>query len=161
MITGSGNIAKVLQDREGAIFFARGVSNSALPDESPEFKREKDAILDLREEKGCFFYFGSISIFYKNSPYTRHKIRMEQLIRSNFNNYNIIRVGNLSWDLNPNTFINAIRLKKINGEPFELIDEYRYMIDIDELLLLTNNLPLVGQNEINVFGKMAKPKDLI
>jgi len=86
---------------------------------------------------------------------------MEQLIRSNFNNYNIIRLGNLSWDSNPNTFINALKGKIARYEPVEFIDEFRFMINKEELLLLTDNLPLIGQNEINVFGKMAKPKDLI
>ena len=161
MITGEGNISRVLNDREGAIFFARGVSNSSLPEDSPEFKREQNFIMKFRDIKGCLFYFGSISIFYKDSPYTRHKIKMEQIIRSNFNNYNIIRVGNLTWDSNPNTFLNVLRLKKFRGEPFDIFDEYRWMINKEELLLLTDNLPLVGQHEINVFGTMKKVKDLI
>jgi hypothetical protein len=67
----------------------------------------------------------------------------------------------LTGDKNPNTFINALRAKKAKGEPFEILDEYRWMINKEELLLLTNNLPLIGQNEINVFGRMAKVKDLI
>lgn len=161
MISGYGNIAKVLKDREGAIFFARGVSNSSLSYDSPEFKREMDAILAFKNQKGCFFYFSTISIFYKKSPYTSHKKRMEQIIRANFNNYNIIRIGNISWDNNPNTFINALKAKKDKGETFDVLDEYRYMINSEELRLITDNLPLVGQNEINVFGAMAKVKDLI
>ena len=35
------------------------------------------------------------------------------------------------------------------------------MIDKEQLVLLTNNLPLIGQNQISVFGRMAKVKELI
>jgi len=154
----------MLTDRLGALFFACGVSNSSLEANDAQFKREIKLLEEAarkNEFNFCIFYFGSISIFYKDTPYTSHKKKMEQLIRSNFNNYNIIRIGNLTWDTNPLTFINAIKAKKENGEPFEILDEYRWMINKEELLLLTNNLPLFGQNEINVFGKMAKVKDLI
>jgi hypothetical protein len=86
---------------------------------------------------------------------------MESLIKANFENYNIIRIGNISWGSNPNTFINYIKGKLNNGEPVEIRDEYKYMIDKEQLILLTDNLPLLGQNTISVFGKMAKVKELI
>jgi len=35
------------------------------------------------------------------------------------------------------------------------------MIDKEQLVLLTDNLPLTGQNQISVFGQMAKVKDLL
>jgi hypothetical protein len=35
------------------------------------------------------------------------------------------------------------------------------MIDKNQLLLLTDNLPSVGQHQISVFGKMAKVKDIL
>jgi hypothetical protein len=86
---------------------------------------------------------------------------MELLIKSNFQNYNIIRIGNIAWGSNPNTFINYIKNKIKNGEPVEIRDEYKYMIDKAQLVLLTDNLPLTGQNQISVFGRMAKVKDLL
>lgn len=160
MILGNGNIGSMLQDREGAIFFASGISNSSAKEGDEGFAREIN-LLRQQDHKLCIFYFSTISIFYKESWYVNHKKKMEQLIRSNFNNYNIIRIGNLTWDTNKNTFINALRAKKEKGEPFEILNEYRWMINKEELLLITNNLPLYGQNEINVFGKMALVKDLI
>ena len=161
MILGHGNIASILQDRKGAIFFACGVSNSMTTDED-EFKRERDFMLDLpRFKNDCMFYFGSISIFYKESRYTEHKLKMESLVKRLYSNYNIIRIGNIDWDQNPNTFINKLRALKASGKPFEIFDEYRYMISKEELLLMTNNLPLKGRNEINCFGTMKKVKDLI
>jgi hypothetical protein len=161
MIIGTGDIASILNDRDGAIFFAAGVSNSSETRES-EFYREYE-LLDKQDTDKCIFYFSSISIddLSKNSQYIAHKRKMELLIKSNFQNYNIIRIGNIMWGTNPNTFINYIKNKIKNGEPVEIKDEYKYMIEKEQLVLLTDNLPLIGQNQISVFGKMAKVKELI
>jgi len=161
MIIGTGDIASILSDRKGAIFFAAGVSNSSETRES-EFNREYE-LLDKQDRNKCIFYFSSIVLddITKNNDYFAHKRRMELLVKSNFENYNIIRIGNITWGNNPNTFINHIRNKIKNGEPVEIKDEFKYLIDKEQLLLLTNNLPLVGQNTISVFGRMAKVKELI
>lgn len=159
MIVGSGDIAKILKDREGALFFASGVSNSGCEDRA-QFKREKTLLMEQPKDL-CIFYFSTISIDYKQSPYTRHKLSMERLIKSNWNHYNIIRIGNITWGTNPNTFINYLRNKKKMGEPVEYLDEYRFIVDKDQIRLLTQNLPLKGQNELSVFKRMAKPKDLV
>lgn len=159
MKIGNGDIGSILNDREGCLFFASGVSNSLCIDET-QFHREKYLLLSQPKDL-CIFYFSTISIYYKTSPYTDHKKAMELLIKSNWNNYNIIRLGNITFGKNPNTFINFLKAKKAANEPYELLDEWRYVIGEDELLLFTDNLPLTGQNEINVFEKMVKPKELI
>ena len=161
MIVGNGDIASVLNDREGAIFFASGVSKSTETTES-EFVREIE-LLKKQDTSKCIFYFSSITIddINKNSQYLEHKRKMELLIKSNFENYNIIRIGNITWGNNPNTFINYIKNKIKNGEPVEIKDEYKYVIDKEQLVLLTDNLPLIGQNTICIFGRMAKVKDLL
>jgi hypothetical protein len=163
MIIGRGDIASVLNDREGAIFFVSGVSNSSETKES-EFYREIE-LLDKQDKTKCLFYLSSISVDdiekVGNNKYLQHKLRMELLIKSNFENYNIIRIGNITWGSNPNTFINYIKNKKKKGEPVEIKDEYKYIIDKQQLLLLTDNLPLAGQNTISAFGKMAKVNELI
>jgi hypothetical protein len=161
MIIGRGDIASILNDREGAIFFASGVSKSTETKES-EFKREIE-LLDKQDKTKCLFYFSTIALddLSKNSEYHNHKRKMESLIKSNFKNYNIIRIGNITWGSNPNTFINYIKNKKSKGEPVEIKDEYKYVIDKEQLILLTDNLPLTGQNTICVFGKMAKVAELI
>lgn len=160
MIVGDGDIARMLNDRPGALFFASGVSNSSCDFES-EFAREKNLLLE-QDKRLCCFYFSSIMEdgVYK-SPYFSHKRKMELIIKSNFNNYNILRLGNISWGNNPHTFRNYIRNARDRGQPVEIKDEYRYMIDKDDLLFLTDNLPLYGQNVISVFSRMAKVKDLI
>ena len=161
MIVGNGDIASVLNDREGAIFFASGVSKSTETTES-EFVREIE-LLKKQDTSKCIFYFSSITIddINKNSQYLEHKRKMELLIKSNFENYNIIRIGNITWGNNPNTIINYIKNKIKNGEPVEIKDEYKYVIDKEQLVLLTDNLPLIGQNTICIFGRMAKVKDLL
>lgn len=161
MIVGRGDIASVLNDRDGAIFFVSGVSNSNETRES-EFMREIE-LLDKQDKTKCLFYLSSIAVddMSKNSQYLQHKRKMELLIKSNFENYNIIRIGNITWGNNPNTFINYIKNKIKNGEYVEIKDEYKYMIDKEQLVLLTDNLPLIGQNTICVFGRMAKVKDLL
>lgn len=163
MIVGRGDIASALNDREGAIFFVSGVSNSNETRES-EFMREIE-LLDKQDRTKCIFYFSSISVDdldkVGNNKYLQHKKRMELLIKSNFENYNIIRIGNITWGSNPNTFINYIKNKKKKGEPVQIKDEYKYIIDKDQLVLLTDNLPLIGQNTLCVFGRMAKVAELI
>ena len=162
MIVGKGDIASILNDREGAIFFASGVSKSTETNES-EFWREIE-LLDMQDKTKCLFYFSSITLDDMSkidNQYLAHKRRMELFIKSNFENYNIIRIGNITWGNNPNTFLNYIKNRIKNQEPVEIKDEFKYLIDKEQLLLLTNNLPLVGQNTISVFGRMAKVKELI
>ena len=161
MIVGKGDIASVLNDRDGAIFFASGVSNSNETRDS-EFMREIE-LLDKQDRSKCIFYFSSITLddMSKNSQYLQHKRSMELLVKSNFENYNIIRIGNITWGSNPNTFINYIKNKKSKGESVEIKDEYKYVIDKEQLVLLTDNLPLIGQNTICVFGRMAKVAELV
>jgi hypothetical protein len=161
MIIGRGDISSVLNDRDGAIFFVSGVSNSNETRES-EFMREIE-LLDKQDKSKFIFYLSSIEIdnISKNSKYLQNKRKMELLIKSNFENYNIIRIGNITWGSNPNTFINYIKNKKSKGESVEIKDEYKYVIDKEQLVLLTDNLPLTGQNTICVFGRMAKVAELI
>lgn len=163
MVIGRGDIASILNDRDGAIFFASGVSNSSEIRES-EFIREIE-LLNKQDKTKCLFYFSSISLDDNEkvggSKYLQHKLQMEMLIKSNFENYNIIRIGNITWGNNPNTFINFIKNKKSKGESVQIKDEYKYIIDKQQLIILTDNLPLIGQNTICAFSRMAKVAELV
>lgn len=163
MIIGRGDIASILNDREGAIFFVSGVSNSLEKRES-EYEREYK-LLSEQDKTQCIFYISSITIDNKEkfeiSRYLQHKKQMEDYIKSSFKNYNIIRIGNIAWGSNPNTFLNYIKSKVKNNEPFFISDEYKFMINEKQLLSLTDNLPIDSQNQISVFGQMIKVKDLI
>jgi len=163
MIIGRGDIASILNDREGAIFFVSGVSNSLEKRES-EYEREYK-LLSEQDKTKCIFYISSITIDNKEkfemSRYLQHKKQMEDYIKSSFKNYNIIRIGNIIWGSNPNTFLNYIKNKVKNNESFFISDEYKFMISEKQLLSLTDNLPINSQNQISVFGQMVKVKDLI
>ena len=163
MIVGRGDIASILNDREGVIYFASGVSNSSEIKKS-EFKRELD-LLSMQDKTQCIFYFSSIAIDNKEkfevSKYLQHKKQMEDYIKNNFQNYNIIRIGNITWGSNPNTFLNYIKNKIKNDEAVYISDEYKFMIDKEQLLILTDNLPIIAQNQLSIFGKMVKVKDLL
>jgi len=163
MIVGTGDIASILNDRDGIIFFASGVSNSSETTES-EFKRELD-LISKQDKSKCIFYFSSIAIDnnekYEISKYLQHKKQMEDYIKDNFQNYNIIRIGNIMWGSNPNTFLNYLKNKIKNNESVYISDEYKFMINKEQLLALTDNLPIIAQNQLSIFGKMIKVKDLI
>jgi hypothetical protein len=137
MIVGRGDIASILNDREGAIFFVSGVSNSLEKRES-EYERERK-LLSEQDKTKCIFYISSITIDNKEkfevSRYLQHKKEMEDYIKNNFENYNIIRIGNITWGSNPNTFLNYIKNKIQNNESFFVSDEYKFMITEKELLL--------------------------
>lgn len=163
MIIGNGDIASILNDREDVIFFVSGVSNSSETRES-EYDRERVLLLKQDTTK-CIFYFSTISIDDETkrdeSRYISHKMEMEYIIKAQWDNYNIIRIGNIDWGNNPHTFINYIRNKIKNNQAVLIRDEYKFIINVEQLLLLTDNLPVVGKNQISAFGNMKKVKDII
>jgi hypothetical protein len=161
MIVGNGNIAKCLSDRPGAIFFASGVSNSRLQAGSREYAREIRMLHMMRDSGLCLFYFSSVNAMLCNTPYMIHKYCMEDNVKDWFENYVILRIGNLIGDTNPNTFINYIKNRQAQGLSVEIKDEYRYMIDGATLNTLCQTLPLDQKLEITVATKIAKVKDLL
>lgn len=162
MIVGNGNIAKCLTDREGAIFFASGVSNSCLPI-GPEHVREKELLgwAALVAKQNCLFYFSSISAHIAETDYQKFKRTQEWYVKNLFQNYVILRIGNLIGDTNQNTFINYIHNRQAQGLSVEIKDEYRYMIDGQTLNMLCQTLPLNQKIELTVATKIAKVRDLI
>lgn len=164
MIVGSGDIASALNNRIGFLFFAAGVSKSSETDEA-EYERERDRLFKNIEianrQRLTLVYFSSISRFYSMTRYTIHKYEMEQLIKTYCEHYHIVRIGNISFGKNPNTFINYIRARKAEGKFVEVRDEFKYMIEKEELQFVVDNLPWGGKHEISVFGQMKKVKDVI
>lgn len=156
-IEGKGDIARVLEDRPGILFFARGVSNSQETRES-EYQREKETLLCM-DRTQRLVYFGSLSIFYNNNRYAQHKREMEQLVRENFPRYCIVRIGNISWGDNPHTLINHLRNRVAQGQPVEIQDVYRYVVDQDEFLHWISLIPDFNC-EINIPGARMKVKDI-
>lgn len=158
MIIGRGDIASVLPDKKGWIFFASGVSNSSEKRES-EYQREI-GLLMKQDKKKHLVYFSSLSVFYRNTRYTRHKKQMEDLVRSTFIHYTIVRLGNITWGKNPNTLINHFKNLVKEGKKIEVWDTYRYLVDKKEFLHWISLIP-DWSSEMNITGKRMKVKEIV
>lgn len=158
MIIGHGDIASVLQDREGFIFFASGVSNSQETRES-EYQREIDLLMD-QDKKKHIVYFSSLCIYYSEGRYARHKKHMEELIRKNFKHYTIVRLGNITWGKNPHTLINYFRNRKKEGKELEVRNVYRYVINKKEFLHWISLIP-DWNSEMNITGRRLKVSQIV
>lgn len=164
MIVGHGDIASALKDRSGFVFFASGVSNSQESRES-EYQREKELL--LRQDHSLrLVYFGSLSVFYpvvtkySNPRYAEHKLEMEELVKTTFPHYTIVRLGNIIWGKNPNTLVNKIRKLLKDGESFEIPDTYRYLVTKEEFLHWMDVIP--DRNcEINIPGERVKIEEVV
>ncbi len=158
MILGHGDIARVLIDKKGWIFFAAGVSNSSEKRES-EYQREIDLLLQ-QDKSRHLVYFSSLSIFYRNTRYQRHKKHMEDLIKKQFKTYTIVRLGNITWGTNPHTLINYFRRCMKKGEHLDIWDTYRYLVDKREFLHWISRIPN-WSCEMNITGKKMKVKQIV
>ncbi len=161
-IVGDGDIGSLLREKElgrsDRIYFVSGVSNSREIRES-EYQREKDLLLeqdiDLR-----LVYISSLSVFYKENRYTQHKKEMEELIKYEFAQWTILRLGNITWGDNPNTLINYLKNKVDSGEPIELQDTTRYVASEEEFLHWINMIPQDWNCEMNITGQPMKVTDI-
>jgi hypothetical protein len=158
MIVGNGDIAGALTDRKGFCFFASGVSNSQETRES-EYKREMDLLM-VQNKSNHLVYFSSLGVFGGNTRYYQHKREMEVAVKRYFEDYTIVRIGNITWGKNPHTLLNAMRNKVKNGEKLEIQDVYRYIVDKDEFQYWMSMIP-VWSCEISIIGKRMKVKDIV
>lgn len=154
MKLGHGDIASALTDREDRLYFASGVSNSQETRET-EYQREIDLLMQ-QDKWRHIVYFSSLSIFYTDTRYAQHKRQIEKLIKKNFGHYTIVRIGNITWGVNPHTLINYLRAHK----DAEIKDVYRYITDKEEFLHWVNLIP-EWSCEMNIPGRRMKVKDIL
>lgn len=156
MIIGNGDIASVLKevDRDDLVFFASGVSNSKETRQS-EFQRELD-LLKEQNRGQRLVYFSSLSIFYSDTDYAKHKRFMESAVKALFYDHVIIRLGNIAFGDNPHTLINYLR----KHPKAEIQDVYRYIIEKDEFLHWMKMIPK-WSCEMNCPGQMMKVKEVV
>lgn len=159
MIEGRGDIAKAILDREGFYFYCNGVSNRK-PLDTPSEAKEIMEVINAPENL-MLVYISTLSIYYSYSDYTEHKKKMESIIKKNFENYCILRIGNINWGTNPNTIINNLKYKINHKQKFECRDEYRYIINKDELNHWIGMIPAQGKHEMNITGMRYKIKDIV
>lgn len=158
MIVGHGDVASVLTDREDRIYFASGVSNSQETRRT-EYEREKNLLL-AQDKYRHLVYFSSLCVFYSDTLYAQHKIRMERLVKENFKHYTILRLGNITWGKNPHTILNYFRNAIKTGERLEIKNVYRYIIDKDEFLHWIDLIP-PWSCEMNLPGRRIKVQQII
>lgn len=158
-VVGDGDVASVIprmyREFDDILFFASGVSNSQETRES-EYEREIDLLLEQRRDVHLV-YFSSLSIFYSHTRYAQHKRDMEQIVKANFPEHTIIRLGNITWGDNPHTLINYLKAHP----KAEIRDEYRYICDKDEFLHWVRLIPLDFNCDINIPGKRLKIKEIV
>jgi len=151
MIVGSGNIAKVLEDREDVIFFASGVSDSGCTD-LKEFDREKNLLLSMPNDKHLV-YFSNLGVFRWDNPYIRHKKSMEKLVKMYCKSYSIIRVEVLEWARNKTTIHNHFRKCIEENKPVTIQNTFRYVLSLDEFKYWLGLIRVGEQEEINITGQ--------
>ncbi|MBI4688804.1 MAG: NAD-dependent epimerase/dehydratase family protein [Nitrospirae bacterium] len=142
MVIGNGMIAKAFDayvSNGDVVIFAAGVSNSKEA-RVEQFRREEDIVVaTLSETRGRLFVcFSTCSIYdddVSSSPYVRHKINIEDIIRKSGNDFIIFRVSNIVGpSTNKFTIINHLFDKIVKRESFELWkNSYRNIIDIQDV----------------------------
>jgi len=160
MVIGRGDLATAITDREGFTFFCAGLSNRE-PISDRQKHNEMNRIWRMSGDTNMFVYFSSLSVYYADNEYTRHKLDMENLVKRTFDNHCIFRIGNIVWGSNPNTILNNFRHRIANNEPIEIQDAYRYLIDKDELKHWVGMIPSKGKHEMNCTGKRLKVERIV
>ena len=159
MILGNGDLASVLKEAmrpadDSYIFFASGVSNSQEIRQE-EYQREI-GLLMRQDKKKHLVYFSTLSVFYGDSLYIRHKKFMESKVQTEFDHWTIVRLGNITWGKNPHTLINYLRAHKAA----EIQDVYRYICDKEEFLHWIDLIP-EWSCEMNITGKRLKVAEIV
>ena len=157
-IIGNGDIASILPEQDKFLFFASGVADSSELRES-EYQREIDLLFE-QDRNEHIVYFSTLSIFFKDTRYTKHKKMMETLIKENFKHYTIMRLGNPVWGKNKKHLINFFKDKISKGEEFPIYDEYRHVLSKEEFLYWVEIIP-EWSCELNVVGNRMKVQDIV
>lgn len=140
MIIGSGLIASSFRESidlfDDCVVFASGVSSSKETSDL-EFKREADLILKtLTKNNGLkFIYFTTILAGITNNPYYDHKQEMENLIKSNSNNYLIVKLPQVIGEKgNQDNLVNFLKNSIIEGDEISIYKNIsRSIIDVDDV----------------------------
>lgn len=166
MIIGNGLIATIFseyRDNTAVLIFASGVSNSNETNIS-EFQREKELIKDSlnRFPDSKFVYFSTYSILdesLKERPYSIHKLKMENLIKSHSKDYLICRLTNIvGKGGNKNTVFNFLANSiKNNLEITAWSNATRNFLDIEDLKYIVNEL--ITSNKNNQLVNIANPNN--
>ena len=142
MIIGNGFLAKLLAplDNSNLVIFVSGVSDPSCIDPD-KFERE-ETLLNchiMQNPEKIILYFGTTTP--KESPYAKHKRRMEELIQKNAPFWTIIRIGPvMTWDGTGNTFYDFVKRRIMDGQEFKLwTGESRPILTPDQVYKFTEH----------------------
>ena len=164
MIIGNGVIANsmVKIDSDELLIFASGVSNSKNIDIN-KFNREKKLLIEtIKNNKNKkLIYFSSISSYIENKLYSKHKKNSENIIKSKLKDYIVVRLPQiLGKNGNKNNIINFFFDRINNNKKIDIIDTYRSIIDIEDLVKIVNYLVELKYNGIISINYIEKIKVL-
>lgn len=157
MVVGNGLVAQAFEpyhDDRSVIIFASGVSNSTATDPA-EFEREYRLLQQsLNKEQGVqLVYFSTCSIYnptVKDTPYVRHKVKMEETVLSSDPQNLVLRLSNVVGDGgNPNTIFNFLKQSIIQQNEISLWKyAERNLLDIDHVFDLVRYMLNAGAKGI-------------
>lgn len=148
MIVGSGMIAKAFKAYENShevLIFAKGVSNS-LETKKEEFARETTLLVETIEKyrDKTLVYFGTCSALdsqENHNLYIKHKIKMENIIQENCQNYFIFRLPQVVGKTTSPTLINFLATQIKNGSHFYLWkNSKRNLVDVADVYKIASYL---------------------
>lgn len=147
MVVGNGLIASAFssfQKSDDVIIFASGVSNSSEI-AAEAFDRESRLLKQHLQQQKLLVYFSTLSVFdqsLKQSHYVKHKLAMENLIRSGNGPHIIFRLPiMIGKSSNPNTLINYLANSIDSGTHFKLYGQAcRYLMTVSDLNTLLSPL---------------------
>jgi nucleoside-diphosphate-sugar epimerase len=167
MVVGRGTMAKAfaeLADDKHFLIFASGVANSKETLQS-EFDRELNLLEEnITKHKDLHFvYFSTCSIYdleESNSPYVKHKLFIEQLIKEKCPVYNIFRVSNVvGFTNNTTTIFNYLVNNIKNQVHFKLwANAYRNILAVDDIRKIATFL-LKNKEFANKTINIANPQN--
>jgi nucleoside-diphosphate-sugar epimerase len=149
MVIGRGLIARTFEKYENNdefLIFASGVSHSksCTPD---DFKRERGLLLSGLRGLGSkkVVYFSTTSLYdpdMRDTPYIRHKLNMEDLLRQHASAWHVFRLSNLAGaSPNPSTVLNFFNSSIRLGHPFELWNHSeRNIIDVADVFRIADHI---------------------
>ena len=173
MIIGSGMLARtfsVYDERDDVVVLAAGVSNSRET-RSESFEREIRLVEKTIASIGgkLLVYFSTCSIYDPDAvstPYVRHKLSIEKMVRDMAANYSLFRlpqvVGNTA---NSITLISFLYNSIVTQQPIDVWDKaYRYVIDADDVARIVSyaiDNEMFRNSTVNVASRPCLVADLV
>lgn len=147
MVIGNGMIAKSFTKSKAindVIIFACGVPNSNEVREQ-EYEREFNLLknIQIKYTNKKLIYFSSSSVETgKKSKYISFKLMIEKYIKSNFNDFLILRLPNVVGNTdNKSQLLPFIKNSLLTNNYIRVKQScYRYLIDVGDLPLVTTSL---------------------